>query len=126
MAGVLLLLCAWFSWVTMAAQQPGGAGAARRLAAQIRRDGQPGANILIVAKSTDDDAAFARTLDGDLARGGFKVVATVQGDPRDVRQALQKQADASHRIDFIATTAECGVWTVFENLPSRFPALGEP
>ncbi|MEY2407335.1 MAG: ribose transport system permease protein, partial [Verrucomicrobiota bacterium] len=126
MAGVLLLLCIFFSWVTRTEQQPRGLAAARRLAGQLDRQASKGATVLLVGKGTDDDSAFLTALESRLSASGVNVVAKVQGEPRDARQALQKLADANRRLDFIATTAECAAWTVLDDLPGKFPALGGP
>ena len=38
MAGVLLLLCGYYSWATLAEQQPRGAAAAAAVVRQVRHD----------------------------------------------------------------------------------------
>ena len=126
MAGVLLLLCLYFSWATLTEQQPRGASAAQRLGAKLSSAARAGSTVVIVAKTTEEDALFATALESHLSKLGLKVLVNVRGEPRDARQALQKLAESNEKVEFIATTAECGVWTVLEDLPTRFPALGAP
>ncbi|HEU0010058.1 MAG TPA: hypothetical protein VFT34_09615, partial [Verrucomicrobiae bacterium] len=51
MAGVLVLLCLYYSWATYKEQQPRGAAAAKRTAAQLQASGS-GARVLIVGRTT--------------------------------------------------------------------------
>src|SRR4029079_13314368 len=54
------------------------------------------------------------------------VAEKVLGDPRAARQVLQK-LDRDHvALAAIATTPECGAWTVFEGLEGKYPNLGKP
>lgn len=124
MAGVLVLLCLYYSWATYTEQQPIGAAAATVLADQLGRPTK-GA-VLIVGKATEEDIAFIQTLDARLQAAGFTIAGKLQGDPRAARQALQQLADAKIPLAFIATTADCAVWTVWDNLAEKFPALGQP
>ncbi|MGH8247268.1 MAG: ABC transporter permease, partial [Gammaproteobacteria bacterium] len=125
MAGALMLLCLYYSWATYKEQQPRGEAAANQSSAQIQRLAARG-SVLIVGRTTAEDTNFVRTLEARLAGAGFKVEATVLGEPRDARQTLQTLANAGTKLDFIAVAPECGAWTVFEDLKARFPALGEP
>ena len=93
MAGVLVLLCLYYSWATYAEQQPIGAAAATVLADQLDRTTI--GTVLIVAKPTEEDIAFIQTLDARLQAAGFTIAGKVQGDPRAARQALQQLADAN-------------------------------
>jgi ribose transport system permease protein len=119
MAGVLVLLCAYYSAATLREQQPRGEAAADRLAGQLTGTSR----VLIVAQETEEDARFIARLDALLAG---RVAGKIAGDPRAARQALKQLSDSGQPLDVIATTPDCAAWTVFENLREKFPALGDP
>jgi ribose transport system permease protein len=126
MAGVLALLCLYYSWATYTEQHPRGETAASRLARQLIAQAKPGTAVVIIAKTTDEDAQFINALASRLTSAGLKVAAKIQGEPRDARQELQKLAEAGTSVDFLATTAECAAWSFLDDLPAKFPALGKP
>src|SRR5262245_37907479 len=101
MAGVLVLLCLYYCWATYKEQQPRGESAAKRTAAELQRSSNRG-SVLIVGRTTAEDTNFVTSLEARLSSAGFKVAATVLGDPRDARQAMQRLVDAGTKLDFIA------------------------
>ena len=117
---VLLLLCAFYSWVTWAEQHPTGGVAARGLANDLPRLGAAGARVLIVARSSPEDVEFAQTLQGLLMRAGFTVVGVVNGEPVDARHALDNLSRANQPVDLIACNAITASWGVFQQL-TDFP-----
>jgi ribose transport system permease protein len=122
---VLLLLCAFFSAVTLTEQNPTGEAAARQVAGDLERSPGKGGSVLIAVRSQSDDAIFARQLEQALGAAGLRVT-TVTGEPRDARAALQKLASAGQRLDAIAGNQVTASWLVFSDIPSDFPALGHP
>ena len=94
MVFVLLLLCGYFSWVTIAEQSPEGAAAGRQVAALITTEKGARAKVLIVARTSAVDAAFA---DGAAAGLGSGVVGVVKGQPPDLRDALEKLVKQARR-----------------------------
>jgi ribose transport system permease protein len=124
MAGVLLLLGLYYSWATYQEQQPRGAEAARRLTAQINRTVASPGPVLIVARTAEDDEAFAGALEAALRRDGYKVAGRITGDPRAARQALENLESGKQPLAAIATTADCSSWTVLEGIPAKYPTLG--
>jgi ribose transport system permease protein len=124
MAGVLLLLCLYYSVATLQEQRPHGEAAARSLATTIARTVPGPATILIVAKSTDEDGRFADELERRLKRGGYAVPRKVLGDPRAARVALDELATQGVKLAAIATTPDCASWAVFDGLADKYPALG--
>ncbi len=116
---VLLLLCAFFSVVTLTDQHPTGEAAARQLAADIDK----GARVLIAVREQAEDAVFARELEAALRANGAEVVAVVKGEPKDAREALSK---VTGKLDAIACNQATAAWLVFSDLPHDFPALGAP
>ncbi|HAM72710.1 MAG TPA: sugar-transporting ATPase, partial [Verrucomicrobiales bacterium] len=123
---VLLLLCAFFSVVTYSEQPPTGESAAGQISSAVRRELGTAPRVLIAASAQPDDAAFASRLQHDLAASGARVVGTIQGEPRDARETLQKLNASGDRLDAIACTQVTGAWLVFSDLKTDFPALGEP
>ncbi len=125
MALVLLLLCGYFSVVTYAEQDPVGADAARQLAPRVIERVGPSGAVLIVARDTAEDAAFADALAARLQKAGLRVVDTVKGQPSDARAALRKIADAGGKLDAIAANQAAGAWTAVEDVGEKFPTLGD-
>ncbi len=81
--------------------------------------------MLVVARSQPEDAAFVRTLGTELTAAGAQVVATVQGEPSDARQALEKVVASREKLDVIACTQAAAGWLVFADLKTDFPTLGD-
>ncbi|HTH48954.1 MAG TPA: ABC transporter permease [Candidatus Limnocylindria bacterium] len=125
MAGVLVLLCAFFSAVTIRDQQLSGADAADNIAGRISPLGKS-ASVLVIARGADEDQQFTKALKAKLEAAGLTVVGVVAGEPRDARKELQRLNDAGTRLSSIATTSESAAWTVLADLAARFPALGTP
>ena len=123
---VLLLLCGFFSVVTLSEQSPTGEAAARQVAKTIETRFGQSPRVLIVARGQADDALFANRLEAALANGQAKVLAVVKGEPQDARAALQKIAASGESLDAIACTRATAAWLVFSDLKTDFPALGDP
>ena len=115
MVFVLLLLCAYFSWVTLADQHPVGATGGRQLAEQITESVSAGARVLIVTRDTIEDAQFASELERSL-QSRYQMVAVVKGGPVEARQAL------AHPADVIACSQAVAAWPVFGNTKARVMA----
>ena len=122
---VLLLLCGYYSWVTFEEQHPSGVAGAGALSREILAQFGRGSRVLIVARDSKEDAAFAEALQQALTAGGLTVVETVKGQPSDARQALQRIADGAGTLDVIACHQTTATWAVFEGLGQRFPALAK-
>ncbi len=120
---VLLLLCLYYSLVTVEWQHPSGAWGAEELARQIVKQARPGAAVLIAARDNQEDVEFADTLRERLAAAGLEVLDTVKGGPADARAALERIARSARPLDLIACNQISANWTVFENLGQKFPAL---
>lgn len=119
----LILLCAWFAWVTTAEQRPAGSEGGHQLATEIARGTSKGASVLIVTRENREDTEFAKALQGDLERAGFRVLETVQGQPSDARQALVRIAQSGGRLEVIACNQVTATWAVFDQLGGISPAL---
>ncbi len=123
MLAVLLLLIIFFSLVTVEKQKPVGAEAAESVAGQIASSSGQGARVLIVGRASAQDTAFVEQLGNLLKARGTEVVGPVVGEPRDVRLALEKEAQAGKPVQVIATT-EHNAWMV-NNIKSRIGGLTE-
>jgi hypothetical protein len=66
MAGVLVLLCLYYSWATYKEQQPSGDSAAKRTFAEIQGSATRG-SVLIVGRTTAEDTNFVSALETRLA-----------------------------------------------------------
>lgn len=122
---VLLLLCAYFSWVTYAEQHPGGASGGRMLAGEILARSPRPANVLIVVRDIPEDGDFAASLEADLRAAGVKVEAAIRGQPADARRELDRMARSGAPLDLIACNQATGSWALFSNLATSFPALAQ-
>ncbi|NBV25059.1 MAG: ABC transporter permease [Proteobacteria bacterium] len=125
MVGVLILLCGFFSLATFTEQHPAGADAARQLSDRILGQFGKTARVLIAVPNQPEAIAFADTLQTALAKAGATVIASVKGEPKDARAALQTAATAG-KLDTIACTQASADWLVFSELATDFPALGKP
>jgi len=123
---VLVLLCAFFSVATYSDQSPTGETAAKQVVAAIRQQFGPSPRVLIAASDQPGDPEFATRLGRDLAASGGLILGTVQGAPKDARDALQRISAAGGQLDAIACTQVTGAWLVFADLKTDFPALGDP
>jgi ribose transport system permease protein len=123
---VLLLLCAFFSAVTLTEQTPTGEAAARQLGADLACSAGKGGRVLIAVQPQEEDVALAHALEHELSTAGVQVAATVIGEPHDAREALQKLAVVGVPLDAIAGSDAAASWLVFSDIPTDFPPLGHP
>lgn len=123
---VLLLLCGFFSVVTISDQSPTGEAAANQVAESITEQFGKTPRVLIAVGEQPGDAEFAASLERSLAASGAQVLATAKGQPPAAREALVKLNTAGEKVDAVACTQVTGAWIVFSDLKTDFPALGEP
>lgn len=120
MLGVLLLLAALFSGLTVKEQYPTGVEAGEQVSrAIVAREGST-ARVLIVARDTADDRVFTEAVATRLREAGATVLATVHGAAPDARQAIEKLLADGQTIDAVAANEVSARWTVYD----RFPAVG--
>ncbi|HSI14919.1 MAG TPA: ABC transporter permease [Chthoniobacter sp.] len=122
---VLLLLCAFFSAVTMTEQTPTGEAAARQLASELRGSVGKEGRVLIAVRPQAEDQVFAHALEQTLSQAGIPTTV-VSGEPRDAREALVKLAASQQPLAAIAGNHVTAAWLVFADIPTDFPALGHP
>lgn len=106
MVGVLVLLCAYYSWATLTPQQHVGEQAGRELADQIAPAGQK-PRVLIAAGALAEDQQFTEGLQKRLAELAVPVAGAVNGDPAAVRAAIARLQAERATVDVIATTRQC-------------------
>jgi ribose transport system permease protein len=118
MAIVLVLLCVYYSWATLQRQQPSGKEAATAVLSEVTSRAQPGARILIVARTVGRDQAFAEELTRLLVEKGYISIQAIEGEPQSAREALTKLEKAPA---LIATTEEAAQW--LEPMLLRMPEM---
>ncbi|MBM3840913.1 MAG: ABC transporter permease [Verrucomicrobia bacterium] len=123
MLGVLLLLCAYYSWATYEVQHPTGESGGEQLAAEILQSLSANGRVLVVTGEGKEDTAFASALEARLRASGMADIETVRGQPSDARQALERIANSGSRLDVIACNSSAAAWSVFEDLAQKFPPL---
>jgi ribose transport system permease protein len=122
---VLLLLCVFFSAVTLTEQTPTGEAAARQLASDLKSFVKKDGRVLIAVRPQAEDQAFARELEQSLSQAGIPATG-VTGEPRDAREALARLAASQQPLSAIAGNQVTASWLVFADIPTDFPALGHP
>ncbi len=120
---VLLVLCAFLSWITWDEQVPAGAAGGRQVAATIAGSCRPDSRVLIAVRKTEEDRQFADALAGALEGDGFDVIGTVQGAPADAGRTIRRLTEAGEAIDVIACNHATGQWPLFRDLAGKFPQL---
>ncbi len=123
MAGVLLLLCVFFSVVTLAEQSTGGAAGGETLADEVLAQHGKNVKVAIVAGHALEDGPFVTAMAEKLEEAGATVVARKKGAPYEVRKTLEGMASQSVKPDVIATSRSAGRWTLLDTLGDKVPAL---
>ena len=125
MSLVLILLCLFFSAVTVREDNPSGAKAGEALARSLGNRPTP-ANLLVVTRGTDEDKLMVAALAAAVTNHGWNIVGVAEGGPREAREILDRLNEAKTTIDAIATTPECATWTLLQGIRDRFKNLGSP
>ncbi|MCA9144111.1 MAG: ABC transporter permease [Planctomycetaceae bacterium] len=124
---VLVLLCAYYSFATLNPQQPSDAATGRNLAEFISKQ-HPTASVLIVVRDSDDDRAYAASIQQTLEAANIKPLDVVAGEPRDIVGELRRLGTAGTKLDIIATQHASAQWAVLgetklKELAAEFPSL---
>ncbi len=120
---VLLLLGAFYSYVTWDEQHPTGVEGAEGMTALITRDFSRDATVLVVARDHQEDVAFADSLERQLSHAGLRVLGTIKGQPSDARDRLVALSRSGAPLDVIACNDVTARWAVFDRLGDKFPGL---
>jgi ribose transport system permease protein len=98
MLGVLVLLCGFFSIVTMSEQHPEGEAAADAVMGHIANVCEPCTDIILIGRNTGDDSLYVQSLQRQLVAEGHQISHVVTGDPAAIRASLQQMSDAGQRV----------------------------
>ncbi len=121
MVFVLLLLAVLFSLLTIREQHPTGPAAGRQVIDLIANRVGADASILIVTRNTSDDRAFAEAAEQRAEDKGLNVVATLMGEPRDVRQAIEALITDGQTFDAVAVNDATGDWGIWKKIEGAGP-----
>lgn len=121
---VLLLLCAYYSWVTLADQHPAGAAGGRQVVRLIKAQKLERPRVLVVLRDTEEDQEFLTGLQEELGPQATATLEIVRGGPPEARAALQRLADAGQPLQIIAGSSVTRSWAALQDLPQKFPSLG--
>ncbi|MDZ4288105.1 MAG: ABC transporter permease [Prosthecobacter sp.] len=121
---VLVLLCAFFSFVTLSEQSVTGEAAISQMVAELQSVGKDG-RVVIVVRNRADDLAFAQQLEGAVKTAGLQVVEVIKGEPKDARGALQRLTAAGTKLNAVACNEATARWLVFEDLGMPRPVKPE-
>ena len=102
MLGVLVILCAFFSWITLEEQQPQGGDAADVLAQSIEQSFQRPGRVLIAGRKTDEGKAFTFRLNELLTQSGWEIAGIVQGGPPELGKGLRASFDQNKSLNLLA------------------------
>lgn len=99
---VLVLLCGYFSIMTVAEQNPVTASAGRRVANYIVAN-HPDANVLIVVPAGVNDRLYGEAVRDTLEEASPNVVGFVVGEARDAGVELNRLGEEGIEVRFIVT-----------------------
>lgn len=101
MLGVLVLLCVFFSIVTMSEQQPEGEAAADAVVTHIQNTCSPCTDVLLIGRNTSDDSLYIQSLQQQLTARGHQIAGTIMGDPATIRESLRQLSDSRETVGLI-------------------------
>ncbi|MDE0736819.1 MAG: hypothetical protein OSB47_13425, partial [Pirellulaceae bacterium] len=126
MVFVLLFLCVLTSVLTISDIHPKDPRAGRRLAGLMVKQYGKDINVLVVARAIDADRKFTEAIQEELTRLGANVVGTELGDPRSVRNRIEKLGAESVRVDLVATHNFSRKWKIFSDEMLKKLATNHP
>ncbi|MFZ0428979.1 MAG: ABC transporter permease [Acidobacteriota bacterium] len=125
MLAVLLLLCLFFSLLTLKPQQPQGEAAAEQLSEGVQEKASAGELVLVVAGSQQASQETAQMVSRMLRERSFSRVREIVGTPRDLRVVLDQLRERGEGPAAIAITSDAVEWRVWEILPEAYPQFGQ-
>jgi ribose transport system permease protein len=114
MVGVLLLLCAYFTWATWGIQYRDGAEGAAEVLAALPADAARG--VVVVGQQGGDAEEFVTAVVRGLAQRNIPVLGAVRGEPMALREKLDELATKNQRPAVILATHEVATWRLVRNL----------
>jgi ribose transport system permease protein len=106
---VLVLLCAYYSIVTVSWQHPETPAAGEEVGTAILAE-KKSPSVLIVVRDTLLDREFADAIQKTVEAGGGTVVATARGFAADAGDTIRKLGSEGTKIDAIATHNASSEW----------------
>ena len=126
MLGVLLLLAAVFSVLTLRWQPATDAVAARRLVASLAAELPAASPLLIAVRPVAAERQFAVVVEQAARARGLQVRAVVAGPPQELRTQLEALVEADDTIAAVVATERPATWLVLTEMGELFPTLGQP
>lgn len=123
MLGVLLLLCAYFTFATFRDEPTMGRSGAVSLANALAASPGNAARVVIVAQTGPDEEEFVAALREELKSRGFATPEIAQGDPPTVRAKLELLAQTPMPPTLAATSPTCRDWPLFAAVKKSVPSL---
>jgi ribose transport system permease protein len=121
---VLLLLCAYYSFVTYSEKHPDSPRAGATLGESIVKDYGTDAPVAIVVGATQQDRAFATSVEQAVQEAGGSVAATIFAkSPADVGQQLRQLGASNTPVRVIASHHRPAQWGTMQ--PAALVRLGE-
>lgn len=117
----LVLLCVFFSFMTMTEHQVSGPEGAEALLKRLRTEIPPGSALFIVTRGTADDTLLSHVLEEAAARAGYAIAGRASGDPATIREALFLAITGDVRPQAIASSP--AALPVLRGVTSQFPEL---
>ena len=125
MLGVLILLCAFFSVITIEEQNPEGEAGADRLLSQIADQFENPGSVIIAGRGSDAGRNFVSHLKNELSENGWLVEAAISGSPVDLGMALRGAVEKKEKVILLACDQTFSGLPVVENLKKSNPSLQE-
>lgn len=119
MLGVLVLLCLFFSIVTLRDQHPTGSKAAEAIVEPLLGKYPPPTSVMIIARENEEDSLFSNSLLGELHKQGYVSAEVISGDPAAVRTEMRQVCDSSFSIGVMVTTESFE--PVVQSIKAQFP-----
>ena len=119
----LLVLCLYYSWATLTLQHEEGAPAARRIAGEMIDVHSRGDSVLVLAGLGKTSEEFVENLSTRLEEAGLRVATRLNGNPQDIRRALEEAAAGAGTIRAIAVDKTTSELRFLQDLAERFPDL---
>ena len=121
---VLILLCATLSVLTIEEREAHDPDSGRRMVEELSaRRAQP--TVFLAADATADHDDFVVAVREAVEEAGGEVLAEIQGNPRETRQALESLLQSGQRPDAIMSVRTSDAWALLEAAPSRYPELAD-
>ncbi|HEY7119058.1 MAG TPA: ABC transporter permease [Tepidisphaeraceae bacterium] len=114
MVGVLVLLCAYYTWATWGTQYREGEAAAAEVLMALPPDASRG--VLVAAQQGGDSEQFVNAVTRGLAARGTPVLGVVRGEPIALREKLDELTSRGTRPSVIVATREVAQWRLVQNL----------